>query len=49
MPVLPQAFELTRAGYALKLATQTPWAFELQSAAKQAEPRAAADSGLISE
>ena len=28
-PVLPQALELARAGYALKLATQTPWAFEL--------------------
>ncbi|MDX1944408.1 MAG: hypothetical protein SFU86_03300 [Pirellulaceae bacterium] len=34
MPVLPQALELARAGYALKLATQTPWAFELQSASK---------------
>jgi hypothetical protein len=29
MPVLPQALELARAGYALKLATQTPNAFEL--------------------
>jgi hypothetical protein len=29
-PVLPQALQLARAGYALKLATQTPWAFELQ-------------------
>ena len=29
-PVLPQAFELARAGYALKLATQTPSQFELQ-------------------
>jgi hypothetical protein len=29
MPVLPQALGLARAGYALKLATQTPWAFEL--------------------
>jgi hypothetical protein len=29
MPVLPQALELARAGYALKLTTQTPWAFEL--------------------
>ncbi len=28
-PVLPQAMELARDGYALKLATQTPWAFEL--------------------
>ena len=28
-PVLPQAMGLARAGYALKLATQTPWAFEL--------------------
>lgn len=34
MPVLPQALELARAGYALKLATQTPWAFELQPASK---------------
>jgi hypothetical protein len=33
-PVLPQALELARAGYALKLATQTPWAFELQTAGK---------------
>jgi hypothetical protein len=33
-PVLPQALELARAGYALKLATQTPWAFELQTASK---------------
>jgi hypothetical protein len=33
-PVLPQALELARAGYALKLATQTPWAFELQPADK---------------
>jgi hypothetical protein len=31
-PVLSQAFELARAGYALKLATQTPWQFELQPA-----------------
>ena len=44
-PVLPQALELARAGYALKLATQTPWAFELQPARKQAEPGAAADGG----
>jgi hypothetical protein len=29
-PVLPQALALAQAGYALKLATQTPWAFELQ-------------------
>jgi len=29
-PVLAQALELARAGYALKLATQTPWQFELQ-------------------
>jgi hypothetical protein len=28
-PVLAQAFELARAGYALKLATQTLWQFEL--------------------
>jgi hypothetical protein len=45
MPVLPQALKLARAGYALKLATQTPWAFELQPASKQAEPGAAADGG----
>lgn len=38
-PVLPQALELARSGYALKLATQTPWAFELQPTNKQAEPR----------
>jgi hypothetical protein len=44
-PVLPQALELARAGYALKLATQTPWAFELQPASKQAEPGATADGG----
>ncbi len=30
MPVLPTALSLARAGYALKLATQTPWAYELQ-------------------
>jgi hypothetical protein len=30
MPVLPAALRLARAGYALKLATQTPWAYELQ-------------------
>jgi len=34
MPVLPQALKLARAGYALKLATQTPWEFELQSESK---------------
>jgi hypothetical protein len=34
MLVLPQALELAQAGYALKLATQTPWAFELQAASK---------------
>jgi hypothetical protein len=39
MPVLSQALELARAGYALKLATQTPWAFDLQSSSKQAEKR----------
>jgi hypothetical protein len=33
-PVLSQAFELARAGYALKLAAQTPWQFELQSESK---------------
>ena len=31
LPVLPQAMELARSGYALKQATQTPWAFELQA------------------
>jgi hypothetical protein len=36
-PVLAQALELARAGYALKLATQTPWQFELQPVSKQAE------------
>jgi len=30
-PVLPQAFELARQGYALKLATQTPWAFKIEA------------------
>lgn len=30
VPVLPVALSLARAGYALKLATQTPWAYELQ-------------------
>jgi hypothetical protein len=30
MPVLPQALELAKAGYALKLSARTPWAFELQ-------------------
>jgi hypothetical protein len=34
-PVLPQAFELARAGYALKLATQTPSQFELQPEDRQ--------------
>jgi hypothetical protein len=29
-PVLPQAYELARSGYELKLAAQTPWAYELQ-------------------
>ena len=28
-PVLPEALGLARTGYALKLATQTPWAYEL--------------------
>ena len=47
MPVLPQALELARAGHALKLATQTPWAFDLQPLSKQAKPgRAAADEGM---
>jgi hypothetical protein len=31
MPVLPAALGLAHAGYALKLATQTPWAYELQT------------------
>jgi hypothetical protein len=35
-PVLAQAFELAKAGYALKPATQTPWQFELQPAGKPA-------------
>src|SRR5262249_45730749 len=43
-PVLPQALELARAGDALKLATTTPWAFELQPASKQVEPGAADDA-----
>jgi hypothetical protein len=30
-PVLPHAYELARSGYALKLAAQTPWAYELQN------------------
>jgi hypothetical protein len=30
-PVLPQAYELARSGYALKLAAQTPWSYELKS------------------
>jgi hypothetical protein len=29
--VLPEALSLARAGYALKLASQTPWAYELQA------------------
>jgi hypothetical protein len=33
-PVLRHALELARAGYVLKLATQTPWAFELQPESK---------------
>jgi hypothetical protein len=42
-PVLSQALELARAGYALKLAAQTPWAFELQPANNRAKYDAAAD------
>jgi hypothetical protein len=34
MPVLPKALSLAHAGYALKLATQTPWAYELQPETK---------------
>jgi hypothetical protein len=34
MPVLPQALGLAQSGYALKLAAQTPWAFELQPGSK---------------
>jgi hypothetical protein len=30
-PVLPQAYELAQLGFELKLAAQTPWAFQLQS------------------
>ena len=29
-PVLPQALELARSGYALKLAAQTPWQYSLE-------------------
>ncbi|MEZ6055783.1 MAG: hypothetical protein R3C01_03670 [Planctomycetaceae bacterium] len=29
-PVLAKAYELAKSGYALKLATQTPWEYELQ-------------------
>jgi hypothetical protein len=29
-PVLPEAFELARSGYALKLAAQTPWEYKIQ-------------------
>lgn len=31
LPVLPQALELAQAGFALKMAIQTPWAYELQT------------------
>jgi hypothetical protein len=31
-PVLPEALKLARSGYSLKLATQTPWSYELRSA-----------------
>ena len=34
-PVLAQALELAHAGYALKLATQTPWQYELQPEIKR--------------
>jgi hypothetical protein len=34
-PVLAQALELARVGYALKLAAQTPWQFELQPTSKK--------------
>lgn len=37
MPVLPQALELARSGYALKMAAQTPWAYELNPSVKPAE------------
>ncbi len=33
-PVLPEAFELARSGYALKMAAQTPWQYELQEGVK---------------
>jgi len=39
MPVLPQALGLAQAGYALKLATQTPCAFELQPESKAGRTR----------
>jgi hypothetical protein len=39
MPVLPQALELARAGYALKLATQTPDSFELLPESKPGRTR----------
>lgn len=31
-PVLPEALKLARSGHSLKLATQTPWSYELRSA-----------------
>lgn len=33
-PVLPSAFDLAQSGFALKRASQTPWAYELQTGAK---------------
>lgn len=39
-PVLPHALELAQSGFALKLAVQTPWQYELLPAKKQvAKPR----------
>jgi hypothetical protein len=38
-PVLPQAYELARSGYALKLAAQTPWSYELPSGSRPSPRR----------
>jgi hypothetical protein len=38
MPVLPQAMELAQSGYALKLATQTPWAPSIEPAEPETDP-----------
>ncbi len=34
-PVMQQAFELSRSGYELKLAAQTPWAYEVRQATEK--------------